>query len=253
MYKNRENNLLKLTLAVFLITISSCIQTRSITYFNNLPDSTKVQLAQLQPPQQLIQVNDVLDIQIGGENENSVAYISQFLGGGSGSMQNTVDINGNIELPKVGKIAVGGLTRDQAKDKITAAYAEYLKNPLITVKFGNFRFAVLGEVKSPGYFSVPNEKMSVLEAMAQAGDMTQYARREDVKIIRETNTKREVISLNFNDKNILNSPYYYLSRYDIIYVEPQSKKYLAENYRQTTGIIATTLSLITLLFVLIKK
>src|SRR5689334_2115951 len=101
---------------LYIIGMQACINTKNVTYFNNLPDSLQIQLVKLQPPQQLIQVNDVLTIRVGGENEKSVAYINQFFGGVAGSgttgtlagLQNTVDINGYIELPKIGKIKVEG-------------------------------------------------------------------------------------------------------------------------------------------------
>ena len=95
-----------LVFAFCAVGLQACINTKNVTYFNNLPDSLQIQLATIQPPQQLIQVNDILTIRIGGENEKSVAYINQFFGGaagsssGAGGLQNTVDINGYIELPK---------------------------------------------------------------------------------------------------------------------------------------------------------
>lgn len=234
----------------------SCVNTKNITYFNNLSDSSKIQLSQLQPPQPLIQVNDILEIRIGGESEKTVEYINSFMGGAAGGgsgLQNTVDVDGNIELPKVGKMRVAGLTRDEAKQLITNEYADFLKNPIVTIRFGNFRFAVLGEVRSPGYYSVPNEKINVLEAMAQAGDMTQYAKKNSVKIIRDVNGKRELVTLNFNDRSLLNSPDYYLNRYDIIYVQPEKIKFFSENYSRTTAIIASATSLLAILLVVFKK
>src|SRR3954453_2607856 len=96
-----------IALILYIICMQACINTKNVTYFNNLPDSLQIQLAKIQPPQQLIQVNDVLTIRVGGENEKSVAYINQFFGGVAGSgnagngagLQSAVDINGCIELP----------------------------------------------------------------------------------------------------------------------------------------------------------
>ena len=233
----------------------ACVNTKSVTYFNNLPDSLQIQLAKIQPPQQLIQVNDILSVRVGGENEKSVAYINQFFGGaagessGGGGLQSTVDINGFIELPKIGRIKVEGLTRDAAKDTIRNAYAEYLKDPIVSVTFGNFRFTVLGEVRTPGYYNTPNEKLNLFEAVAQAGDLTQYARRDNVKIIREVNGERKIISLNFNDKSILNSPDYYIQRYDIIYVEPSRIRFTTENLNRTTAVLSAILSITALIII----
>src|SRR3954469_19002799 len=100
-----------ITYILYIVCVQACISTKNVTYFNNLPDSLQIQLTKIQPPQQLIQVNDVMTVRIGGENERSVAYINQFFGGVAGNgaagtltgLQSTVDIDGNIELPKIGK------------------------------------------------------------------------------------------------------------------------------------------------------
>src|SRR4051812_46864347 len=139
---------------VLMFSSTSCISTKSVTYFNNLPDSSKIQLEKLQPPPFVVQVNDVLDIGIGGENEKTVQYINQYFTGGTTGMQAVVDIDGNIELPKIGKIKVAGLSKEAVRDTITRAYKEYLVDPIVSVNFGNFRFSVLGEVARPGNFDV---------------------------------------------------------------------------------------------------
>jgi polysaccharide export outer membrane protein len=246
---------------LYIVCTQACINTKNVTYFNNLPDSLQIQLAKIQPPQQLIQVNDVLTIRVGGENEKSVAYINQFFGGvvSSGTtgviagLQSTVDINGYIELPKIGKIKVEGLTRDAARDIIHTAYAEYLKDPIVSVIFGNFKYTILGEVRAPGYYTTLNEKLNVFEAIAQAGDMTPYAKKDNVKLIREVNGDRKIISLNFNDKGILNSNDYYIQRYDVIYVEPKSQRFFSDNFNRTTTILSAATSLTTLLIIILRK
>lgn len=239
-----------LLLLMICVCSGSCINSKKITYFNNLPDSVRIQLSALEPPQQYIQVNDILDIKVGGENEKTVQYINQYF---SNNSLYTVDISGYVELPKIGKVKVKGLTKDQVKDTITAAYAEYLKEPLVSVNLSNFKFAVLGAVASPGYFSVPNEKINVFEAIAQAGDMTPFAKRDNVKIIREGNDIREIISINFNDKQILNSPDYYLKRYDIIYIEAQKAQFKSENFSRTTGVIGTITGLLAIFITILRK
>lgn len=231
---------------------SSCISKKATTYFNNIPDSTRIELAMIQPPQPVIQISDVLDIQLSGENEKTIQYITQHFTGGSqnGSLEAIVDVNGYIELPQIGKIKVAGLTRESFKDTITKAYREFLVNPIVNVKFGNFRFTVIGEVGSVGNFDVPYEKVSIFEALAQAGDLTTYAERDRVIIIRDINGKREIRRVNLNDKEILNSPDYYLTRYDILYVEAKQVKSVNENLQRTLiylGFITSTIALVTLI------
>lgn len=231
---------------------SSCISKKATTYFNNLPDSSRIQLAAIKPPQPVIQISDVLQIQLSGENEKTIQYITQHFTGGNqnGSLEAIVDVNGNIELPQIGKIQVAGLTRESFKDTITKAYREFLVNPIVNVKFGNFRFTVLGEVNGPGNYNVPYEKISIFEAIAEAGDMNTFAERDKVNIIRDINGKREIRRVNLNDKGILDSSDYYLNRYDILYVEAKPLKSVNENLQRTLiyfSFITSTLALITLI------
>jgi polysaccharide export outer membrane protein len=230
------------------IFFTSCVQTKGLTYFKDLPDSVVV-LNNIQPPRPLIQVNDEIEIHVGGENEKTVAYITNYF---SGASKVTVDIDGNIELPKLGKLKVLGLTREEAKDTITNAYKEYLLDPIVTVRFGDFRFSVLGEVKSPGTFEVTNEKVNIFEALARAGDLTQYARADEIKIIREVNGVRQIIPINLQDKNLLNSTDFYLNRYDIIYVIPREAKNVSQNIQQSLIYVSAVTSVITIILVLVR-
>jgi len=235
-----------------MVSASSCISTKSATYFNNLPDSAKIDLERLQPPPFLVQVNDVLEISIGGENEKTIQYINQYFTG-SGGMETIVDINGYIELPKIGKIKVAGLSKEAVRDSITNAYKEYLIDPLVSVKFGNFRFSVLGEVGSPGNFSVKAEKVNIFEAVVQAGDLTQYAIRDDVKIIREIKGQRKIITVDMNDKSLLNSADYYINQNDLIYVKARDLKLVTENVQRTVAYIGAVSGVLALLLTLFKQ
>jgi len=251
MRKNRIS--ISLPLCFFYVLIisftSSCISNKSVIYFSNLPDTTKLQLDKLQPPATTVQVNDVLEINIGGENEQTVQYIHTYFTGGS-TMKAMVDLDGNIELPKVGKIHVAGLSKDNVKDTLTKAYKEFLVNPLIQINFGNFHFTVLGEVGSPGSFDIPAEKITILEALAHAGDLTSYSERSKVKVIRDINGNREIISIDLTDKAALNSADYYINRYDIIYVTAKKVKETNENIQRVTpyiGLVASLLAIIVLI------
>lgn len=139
-----------------------------------------------------------------------------------------MDNGGNIEFPIVGSLHVGGLTKNQAEELIKSKVKPYLaatENPIVTVRMASYRVVVTGEVTSPKVVSVPQEKMSIVEALAQAGDLTIYGRRENVMLIREDATgQKSIHRLNLNDANIINSPYYYLQQNDIIYVEPNKVK-----------------------------
>lgn len=140
--------------------------------------------------------------------------------------QYLVNNSGEIDFPVIGRLQVGGMTKNQAEDLIREKLEPYLKEiPIVTVRMSNYKISVLGEVTRPGTFTVSNEKVNVLEALAMAGDMTVYGIRDDVRLVREdARGKREVISLNLNDADVILSPYYYLQQNDIVYVTPNKTK-----------------------------
>lgn len=140
--------------------------------------------------------------------------------------QYLVNNNGEIDFPVLGTLKVGGLTKDEAEELILSKLKPYLKeDPIVTVRMANYKISVLGEVARPGSFTISNEKVNVLEALAMAGDMTIYGVRDGVKLIREDiDGKRSIINLNLNDAGIVTSPYYNLKQNDIIYVTPNKTK-----------------------------
>lgn len=137
-----------------------------------------------------------------------------------------VDNNGQINFPVIGMISLKGLTNREAEEKIKGLLKPYIKEePLVVVKFGNYKIAVLGEVASPGTFTVTQEKINILEALAMAGDMTIYGKRDNVKVIREdAEGNKKIFQLNMNDPYIIFQPDYYLQQNDVVYVEPNKVK-----------------------------
>ena len=127
---------------------------------------------------------------------------------------------------QLGKLKVGGMTKSECEDYICKSIKPYLaeeENPIVRVKMASFKVTVAGEVKSPGVFIIDQEKINVIEALARAGDLTIYGRRENVLLIREDETgQKSLRRINLNDANLINSPYYYLQQNDILYVEPNS-------------------------------
>ena len=137
-----------------------------------------------------------------------------------------VDNNGQINFPVIGLITLSGLTKSEAEQKVTGLLSKYLKEqPVVTVKFVNYKISVIGEVARPNTFTIVNEKVNIFEALAMAGDMTIWGKRENVKIIREdVNGNKRVIVLNLNDPSVIYSPFYYLQQNDVVYVEPNETK-----------------------------
>jgi polysaccharide export outer membrane protein len=139
------------------------------------------------------------------------------------------------------------------RDTLTKAYKEFLVDPIVQVKFGSFHFTVLGEVKTPGSFDVPSEKVTILEALGRAGDLTTFSERSKVKIIREVNGEREILSLDLTDKAVLNSPNYYIYPYDIIYVTAKEIKQTNENIQRITPYIGIVTSLLAIVLLIFRK
>lgn len=133
-----------------------------------------------------------------------------------------VDNNGDIDFPVLGKIHAAGLSRWALQEKITRELTErdLLKDMVVTIEFMNFKVSVLGEVKNPGTYSIQGDKVTILEAIAMAGDLTVYGIRDEVYVIREENGERRNFKLDLRSKEIFNSPAYYLRQNDIIYVKP---------------------------------
>ena len=137
-----------------------------------------------------------------------------------------VDNDGNINFPVLGELKLGGLTKREAEQLIIDKLKPYMKEtPIVTVRMVNYKISVIGEVTRPGTFTISNEKVNLLEALAMAGDMTVYGLRDNVKLIREdANGKQQIVTLDLNKAETILSPYYWLQQNDIVYVTPNKAK-----------------------------
>lgn len=149
-----------------------------------------------------------------------------------------VDNNGNIEFPVVGTLHVAGMTKNELEklilDKVKGAFTE---QPIVTVRFADFKISVLGEVASPGTYKITNDKVNVFQALALAKDMTIHGLRENVKVIREdVNGKTSVCELDLTDASVITSPYYHLQQNDIVYVTPNKAKAKGSDVGSTTSL-----------------
>ena len=154
----------------------------------------------------------------------------------------TIDENGYVEMPLVGKIEVKNLTVDEAKDKLQTAINTYINGSMLVVKLASFNLTLLGEVSRPGMYKVYQSQINLFEAVALAGNMTNFAKKNDVKIIRQTDHGSEIVTVDMGQADILSSPYYYLKPNDIIYVEPLKIK----QWGFTTFPYSTVFSIVTL-------
>lgn len=162
-----------------------------------------------------------------------------------------VDKEGYIDFPVVGRIKLAGLSKAEAKVRLTTQMENYLKEPIVNIRYLNYKITVVGEVNKPSTFIIPSEKINILEALGMAGDMTHFGKRENVLLIREVEGVRTVTRLNLNSKEVLSSPYFYLQSNDIVYVEPDRIKAVqASTNTRNLSIVSAVLSLAS--FVLIR-
>ena len=243
------NNLYKRNSFFFLlifgltVLVSSCGTTQNVVYFSDL-DSTKVKevpIAAFKEP--LIQTDDILSITIQTLDisaSNTMSQTSASSSGSGTSEKNSspeaaavsgflVDKDGNVEIPILGVLKLAGLTTTQAKELIRKKASQYYKDPTIQVRFANYKITILGEVSRPSTYTMPNEKVTILDAISLAGDLTIYGKRENVLLMRDNGDKKEIVRLNLNSSNTISSPYYYLKQNDVVYVEPSKAKSAANN------------------------
>lgn len=144
-----------------------------------------------------------------------------------------VDAEGDINFPVLGKIHVAGLTKQQLSYELQEKLSQYIDHPLVNVQITNFRVTVLGEVNRPGAFSIKNDRISILDALGNVGDLAITANRKNILVIRESNGKKEFARLDITDPAIFTSPYFYLRQNDVIYVEPNHAKQRNSRFSQS--------------------
>ncbi len=225
---------------LFLLVITACSTSRNLVYFDDLAASKEFRTPINNQSNIRIQPGDLLDISISSLSPESNLLFNSGIVVPPGTPTNTtntaprlnegylVNNDGYIIFPVLGNVAVAGLTREQATEKLTDEISKLVKTTIVNLRILNFQVTVIGEVKNPSSFTVPSGKINVLEALGLAGDLTEFARRDNILIIRENNGERVATRLNLNSREILNSPYYYLQQNDVVYVEPNSKVKIAQ-------------------------
>ncbi|WP_236652739.1 polysaccharide biosynthesis/export family protein [Chitinophaga vietnamensis] len=240
---------------LLIMGLFSCSTQKNITYFKDIPDTLRnAAVAQAIYKTPSIQVDDILQVTIQTMDPNATALFNQQGVAISQQQQSIstavngylVDKDGNIALPMIGKVNVSGKSTDAVRDEIQAKAATLYKDPVVNVRFANFKITVLGEVAHPSSYIMPNEKVTLLDALGMAGDLTIYGKRENVLLIRESGGKKEFVRFNLNNSNLFSSPYYYLRQGDVVYVEPNKNKVASTDMQQVKriSIIASVLSLL---------
>jgi len=235
-------------MAMVAMLLASCSSPKNVAYIQN-SDSIDYSRSEVLYDARIMP-KDILTITVNTVNPEASEPFNLFVSselsanrsiGAQRALQTyLVDNKGCIEFPVIGTIKVGGLTKSACEKLIHDKIQRFMnaeENPIVTVRMSNYKISVLGEVNRPGMFTVSNEKINIFEALAQAGDLTIYGVRDRVKLIREDEKgHKDVYTLNLNDAEIINSPYYYLQQNDVIYVEPNKVKAKNSAIGQSTTI-----------------
>ncbi|UMB62160.1 polysaccharide biosynthesis/export family protein [Lutibacter sp. A80] len=238
---------------LILIIASSCASKKDMIYFQN-DEVISNELHKNYAPK--IQTDDILNITVSAREPEAAIVYNLYQGGGQTGSSNPitylVDNEGNITFPELGKIKVSGLTTNQLKNDLIKRLEVFITNPIVTIRLENFRVSILGEVKSPGPYNLENEKVSIPEALAMAGDLTIQGKRKNILLLRTTGEKVESIRLDLTDKTLFKSPYFYLAQNDIVYVEPNRAKVNSSAIGTTSSLISIASALLSLVLILTR-
>ncbi|MEO6631617.1 MAG: polysaccharide biosynthesis/export family protein [Mucilaginibacter sp.] len=257
----------------FIIGITSCADQKKYIYFQKKSNqSDTMDVAKAYIPK--IQPGDILAIPISSLNAAASSFFNPLSSSAASTAMTDnnagtgavvaqapqtsatgylVDAAGVIEIPIIGLVKIGGLTTSEARDTIKNRLKFYVKEPTVNVRFLNYKISVMGEVNRPSVYLIPNEKVTLPEAISMAGDLTIFGKRENVLIIRDNNGKKEFGRVNLNTRDVFASPYYYLRSGDVVYVEQGNGKIAqSDNAYRILPIIISGLTLITLFIYRLK-
>lgn len=244
-----------LFLVVIMIQFTSCNTHKKLVYFQQpVNDSSSIQSSYTPT----LKTDDLLSIIITGEDPLAVAAFNMPTAAGVSSVTNTaegylIDANGNVQMPVLGTMHLSGLNRMEAIALLHEKLSVYINNPVVNIQILNFKVTILGEVNNPGTFKIPNERITLLEAIGLAGDLEITGVRKNVLVIRDNNGKKEEFRVDLTDSKLFSSPVYYLQQNDVIYVEPNFNSRSNSTFWRSTGpvfisltsLIITTIVLIT--------
>lgn len=238
-----------LGIVLFISLFSSCASRQDLVYFQ--PDSVELVTSyELNSPK--LQPGDILTISITADDLKASEPFNQTNVYQTGTLQNnnpflptySINTNGEIDFPKIGLIKLAGFTRTEAIDIIKNKVQKYIVNPGVSINIRNFKVTVLGEVKNPGTYPIDNDRITVLEALGLAGDLTINGVRKNILVIREQNGEKKEFRLNLTKRESLNSPAYYLAQNDVVYVEPNGARIQSSKYTQNTSIFVSIASVV---------
>lgn len=237
---------------IFLsLFIFSCASKKDVAYYQNIDQFSNLENSSYETR---LQPDDLLMIVVMAENPEVAApfNLPSVVLQSTSEVENQqirmnsylIDSNGFIQFPIIGAVQLGGLTRAEAIAKMNKELSKYINNPSINLRILNFKITVQGEVTQPGVHNILSERITLTEALSLSGDLTVYGKRDNILIIRESNGKKQATRVDITKADFLNSPFYYLSQNDVVYVEPNKTKINSSVVGPNTAIVLSAVSLL---------
>ncbi|HYO21505.1 MAG TPA: polysaccharide biosynthesis/export family protein [Flavisolibacter sp.] len=251
-------NLLLFGLIAVVFLCSCRTQKETLRNYLEKSDTSGTNLITLMEP--TIQVDDLLSIKVYSLSTDPTIDATYNLPEQTVAGSNTtsatagflVNADGNIEYPRLGTIAVAGLKKTELAQLIKGKLENILKSPSVIVRFLNYKVTVLGEVRTPGTFNLPTERVTIFEALGLAGDITEFGNKSTVKIKRETGGKVDIQTVDLTAKNIFTSPFYRLQQNDVVFVEQNRKKLQQQEQQAVAQQIGIATGIITAIALIIN-
>jgi polysaccharide biosynthesis/export protein len=252
------------------LILSSCVTNKKFTYLqkedvnpakDQLPKDSIVRTYEVEPYEYKIQTNDIISIRFESVTTEEFDFLKNYsnvnIGGGlqGGNallLGELVDEEGNIAFPYIGKVKVAGLTIFQIQDTLQAVISKYLQSPIVKARLLNYRITILGEVNTEGTITFGNNRVTMIEALGQAGGLTDLADKANLKLIRQLNGKTEVAYINMLDENFIHSPYYYVHQNDVLIAGPLRQRPFRKYFGQNLSLVISSLSLLLITLTLIN-
>ena len=259
MYYMNSSAFTKISLLFVILFLTSCASKKNILYLQNIDSIGNSN--ELVNYETRLQNDDLLSIIVSADQPEATLPFNmpqiqgnyQINENQDGIKTYLIDAEGYIDFPVIGKIKLGGLTRNEAINKLTNAIKDYITKPQINLRILNYKISVLGEVVRPGNFKISGERITLLEAISMAGDLTIYGNRGNILVIRELNGTKTFTRIDITKADFMNSPFYYLSQNDVIVIEPNKTKVNSSVIGPDVATALTALTLLTTVLLLFTR